>query len=220
MLLEWIWIFVLIPIRSGQSVNNESCSKCLKLSPGIFLDFPKVSSYFSRHKFYFYVYGNRIKKSKILYLPGPTGQWLPFAGNWTHVSTSISFHCHARPTCQSGHAHWRDAPLVNRPVSLPPRPHPSAPILSPSPSSRSVLTDTALIVVSFVERFSSGGGVAIVPATVMTSTHSSRIMWDRDQACAVWVHLGSLCEFLLLLIVVSTWCCVWKTYLGSYIAPW
>jgi hypothetical protein len=47
-----------------------------------------------------------------------------------------------------------------------------------------------LIIVSFVEDFSSGGGAAIiVPTVVMATTHPSRIERARDQAVA-WVHPG------------------------------
>jgi hypothetical protein len=34
----------------------------------------------------------------------------------------------------------------------------------------------ALIIVSFVEGFCSGGGAAIVPAAVMVTTHPSRLV--------------------------------------------
>jgi hypothetical protein len=40
---RWIWFFIQMPLRSGQSVNNENCSKYSKLPLGIFLDFSKVS---------------------------------------------------------------------------------------------------------------------------------------------------------------------------------
>jgi hypothetical protein len=48
-----------------------------------------------------------------------------------------------------------------------------------------------LIIVSFVEAFSSKGGATIVPAMVTAPTHPSRIERARDQAVA-WVHVGFL----------------------------
>jgi hypothetical protein len=95
-------------LSSGQSVNNESCFKCSKLSSGSFSEFSKVSSYFSHPKTYLGVYGKGLKEiwnffnlscppvSRVVSLTPR-----PHMPDTAHRSSATVPPYHANPTCQS-----------------------------------------------------------------------------------------------------------------------